>query len=89
MPFAIQPARTCLLCGCTDDRPCLGGEAYLRCAVGGWVRRIITDTSLLAPGAACRWVARIGGGWICSAHTVSEAEKVAAVLDPEKSELWG
>jgi hypothetical protein len=89
MPFTIQSARRCLVCGCTDARPCLGGEAYLRCAIGGSVQRIITDASLLEPGKVCRFMARIGGGWICSAHYVSEAEKLAARVDPEKSELWG
>ena len=80
--------RTCHLCGCTDDRPCLGGAVYASTSIAAWVQRLIDDPSLLAPGEACRWATETELGPVCSAHTVAELEGVVRILDPDEA-MWG
>ncbi len=78
--------KRCLLCGCTDGRPCLGVAAPD--TASSLFRRQISDESLLAPGQTCQWAAEVDGGWLCSAHTVAEVEDLARKLDPDEA-TWG
>ena len=78
--------RACVVCGCTDERPCIGGAPSMPGAA--WAQRVVADCELLAPGHACRWAAETPSGWVCSAHTIAEVERLARILDPDAA-AWG
>ena len=58
----------CILCGCSEFRPCQGGRIF----PGPAICRMVDDEDLLAPGEACHWVDQE----ICSAHTQEEIATV-------------
>ena len=61
---------TCIICGCTDDRPCLGAAVYASALEANWVQRLVPEEDLLAAGDACYWLD--GAHTICSAHPAGE-----------------
>jgi hypothetical protein len=65
-----MPSGTCVICGCTDDRPCLGAAVYASVLEVAWVCRLVPDQDLLNAGETCMWLD--GGHTICSAHPAEE-----------------
>lgn len=59
---------TCILCGCSEFRPCIGGVLF----PAANVHRMVDDEELLAAGEACHWV----DPEICSAHSPEEIATV-------------
>jgi len=78
--------KRCLLCGCTETDPCIGGRSSEDLML--IPHRLVEDTDLLGDGERCQLKAEVDGGWICSAHTVAEAEELARKLDPDEA-TWG
>ncbi len=60
---------TCVICGCTDDRPCLGAAVSSVVEVA-WVKRLVSERELLAPGTTCSWLD--SAQTFCSAHSAGE-----------------
>jgi hypothetical protein len=61
---------TCIICGCTDDRPCLGAAVYASVVEAAFVKRLVPEEDLLAAGETCMWLD--DGRTICSAHPAEE-----------------
>jgi hypothetical protein len=80
-------SQTCILCGCSDDRPCLGvlGTPIYK---ADRIARLVSDSGLLASGETCHWAVETHLGPVCSAHTLAEAERLAGILDPDEP-IWG
>lgn len=58
----------CVLCGCSDDSPCVGGVLFTSTAEAEHIHRLVDDEELLEDGEACRWIAE----HVCSAHSADE-----------------
>ncbi len=65
---------TCIICGCSDDRPCFGGVIFTSAFDAAHVYRLVADEEVLAPGETCAWLdpAVVAGADVCDAHTVDE-----------------
>lgn len=61
---------TCMLCGCTEDRPCLGGTVFLSAWEAVVTHRLVADEKLLPAGEHCHWVDELET--VCSAHSDDE-----------------
>jgi len=61
---------TCIICGCSDDRPCLGAAIFASIVEAAWVHRLVPEEDLLAAGSTCSWLDQ--GHTICSAHPAEE-----------------
>jgi hypothetical protein len=77
----------CILCGCSDGRPCLGvsGTPIYK---ADRIARLVSDPGLLAPGRTCHWAVETNLGPVCSAHSLAEAERLAGIIDPDEP-IWG
>lgn len=80
---------TCVLCGCSDDRPCLGGTVFASVLEARHVHRLVADVEVLPPGETCAWLPM--GLAVCSAHTDGELEALEQrVPDPyRRADLEG
>jgi hypothetical protein len=61
---------TCRICGCTDHRPCWGGDPRASAGEEAFVKRLVSDENLLPVGEACMWMDK--ARTICSAHPTDE-----------------
>ncbi len=71
----------CRLCGCTFDRPCLGGSVFTSRAQADQVQRLVPDEEVLEHGATCAWVDE--GKTICTAHSEDEIAMALAYAGEE------
>ncbi len=78
--------KRCLLCGCTEDAPCIGGRSSEELMIVP--HRLVEDPDVLGEGERCHFAAELDSGWLCSAHTVAEVEGLARKLDPDEA-MWG
>ena len=67
---ATSMSGTCIICGCTDDRPCLGGAVYTASAEIAFVQRLVPEENILAGGATCFWLDT--EHTMCSAHSATD-----------------
>lgn len=65
----------CALCGCTEDRPCLGGAVFTSRFQADHVQRLVPEEEILERGATCAWVTEDED--LCSAHS---EEAIATAL---------
>ena len=74
-------AGTCRLCGCQDDRPCLGGLVFTSRFQADQVQRLVPEEEILEHGATCCWVTDDED--LCSAHSEDEIAMALAFAGEE------
>ena len=74
-------AGTCKLCGCQDDRPCLGGLVFTSRFEADHAQRLVPEEEILKRGATCAWVDE--EETICSGHSEEEIATALAYAGEE------